>query len=92
MDHLYSEVLAFQHRNKDWIDVPNHPTGQALLQAVQRLEDDMQVRKNPRSIEDQVKRVIQALEKASHEKVMSHHHVDELIDECEDFRRQLKKM
>lgn len=92
MDHLYKQVLAFQHRVKDCTDDPKHPTAQALKQAVQRLEDDVQVRKNPRSVEDQVKRVIQALEHAGKSESMSHHHVDYLIEQCEDFRRDLRKM
>lgn len=92
MDHLYKQILTFQNKVKDYTDEPQSPAGQTLRQAVQRLEDDAQVRKNPRSIEDQVKRVIHALEHAGKEKAMSWHHVNYLVEQCEEFRGDLRKM
>ncbi len=92
MDHFYKEIVKFQRRCNDVTDDPKSHTGQALKVAVQRLEDDVQVRKNPRSIEDQVKRVIELLEEAGKEQVISHHHVHELVEHCEEFRKELRKM
>lgn len=92
MDHLYKQILAFQHRSNDYIDDPTHHVATSLKQAVQRLEDDVQVKKNPHSVEGQIKRVLQLLEKASEDSVMSHHHADELIKQCEEFIQDLRKL
>lgn len=92
MDHLYKEILRFQHNVNDRLDDPSHNLAKSLKQEVQRLEDEAQVRKNPRSLEDRVKRIIRLLEEVGHAKVMSHHDVDDLIERCEDFRKDLRKM
>lgn len=92
MDHLYKEIVRFQSRVKDWTDDPSHHLAQTLKQEVQRLEDEAQVRKNPRSLEDRVKSIIRMLEKVGEDDVMSHHHVEELIEQCEDFRKDLRKL
>lgn len=92
MDELYKKIVSFQHRCNDYIDDSSSNTARGLQQEVQRLEDDAQVGKNPRSLEDRVKQVIRQLEQASEDKVMTHSHADELIDQCEDFRRDLQKL
>ncbi len=92
MDHLYKQIVAFQFKVKDYTDDPSHHVAQSLKQEVQRLEDEAQVRKNPRSLEDRVKRVIRILEEAGEAEVMDHHHAEELIERCEDFRQDLRKM
>lgn len=92
MDELYREVVAFQRRTNDFIDDLNIPAGRSLQQEVQRLEDDVQTRKNPRSIEDRVKNIIRMLEPAAESGAMSPGHADELKDQCEDFRRDLQRL
>lgn len=92
MDQLYKSIVSFQHRTNDYIDDPSHHVAQSLKQEVQRLEDEAQVRKSAYSLEDRVKQVIRLLEQASEDEVMSHSHADQLIDECEDFRRELQKL
>lgn len=92
MDELYKEIVALQHRCNDYIDDPSSNTARQLQQEVQRLEDEAQVRKNPRSIENRVKQVIGLLEQAGDEEVMSHGHADELIDRCRELREELQKL
>jgi mevalonate kinase len=92
MDELYEEVVSFQHKCKDYIGEPSHHLGQSVLQAAQRLEDDAQNQKNPRSIEDGVKQLMPLLEKAAEEGVISHSHADELVDSCEELRSSLQKL
>lgn len=92
MDQLYKQVVAFQHRCNDWIDDHSDSAAQSLKREVQRLEDDVQVSKSPASIEGTVRQVISQLQRAGQSGVMSPEHVDELIDQCEDFRRQLQKL
>lgn len=92
MDHLYKEIVSFQQKCNDYLDDPSHSLAGSLKREVQALEDDAQVRKNPHSIEDRVKRLIQLLEEAGKENVMSHDHANELIERCEDFREELQKL
>lgn len=92
MDELYKDIVAFQRRCNDYIDDPSSNTANSLKQEVQRLEDEAQVGKNPRSLEDRVKQVIRLLEQASEDETISHGHANELVDKCEDFRRDLQKL
>ena len=90
MDELYKEIVSFQHRCSDYIDDPSSGAARSLIQEAQRLEDDTQVRKDPRSIEGRVQSVIGKLENASEHGAMRPDHAEELIDQCEDFRRKLQ--
>lgn len=92
MDDVYKEIVSLQHRCRDYIDDPASSAARSLEQEVQRLEDEAQVQKNPRSLEDRVKNIIRLLRQAGDEKAMSPHHADELIDRCEDLRRELQKL
>jgi hypothetical protein len=92
MDELYRTIVSFQHRCNDYIDDPSSNAGRALQQEVQRLEDEAQSRKDPRSLEDRVKQIIRLLEQAGESKAMSHHHAEELIGQCEDLRQELRKI
>lgn len=92
MDHLYQEIVSFQRRCNDFTDNKEHSLARTLQQEVQRLEDEAQVRKNPRSLDDRVKRIMGLLEETEEHQVMSHAHADELIDHCEEFRKELRKL
>lgn len=92
MDELHKHVVAFQHRCNDYIDDDSSSAAQELRREVQRFEDEVQVHKNPRSVENRVKQVIQLLHKTAEHSAMSEGHADELIDRCEDFRRELQKL
>lgn len=92
MDQLYKKVLAFQHRTNDYIDDHSHHVAHSLKQAVQRLEDAVQVKKNVHSIDDHLKQVIRLLEQAKEDEVMSYHHAVELLRTSESFREELRKI
>lgn len=92
MDHLHKSVIAFQHRVNDYIDDNSHHLAQSLKQEVQKFEDDVQVNKNPRTIDERVKRIIPMVEHAADAEVISHSHADELIDQCKEFREELRRM
>lgn len=92
MDEIYKEIVNFQHKCRDYTDDKSSNTARTLEQEVQRLEDEAQVKRNPRSLEDRVKSVVHILEQAAEEEVMTSAHADELIDRCEDFRKDLQKL
>jgi hypothetical protein len=92
MDQIYRQIVSFQHRVNDYTDDDTTNISRALKQEVQRLEDEAQVGKNPRSLDDRVKQVIRLLQQAGETASMSPYHADELKDQCEDFRRELQKL
>jgi hypothetical protein len=92
MDELYKEVVSLQHKCNDYIDNPSHSAAQSVRQAAQRIEDEAQTQKNPRSIEGSVQQLVSLLEKAAEEGAMSQGHASELVDRCEELRDRLRKL
>ncbi len=92
MDQFYNQVVQFQRRVNDWLDDRSSSTARSLQTEVQRLEDDVQTRKNSRTVEARVMSVMRLLNQAGNSGAMSHPHADELMQQCENFRQQLRKM
>ena len=92
MEQIYKTIVALQHRTKDWMDEANSPAGRAVLHEIQKLEDEAQMKKNPRSLEHRVKSVIRMLESAGNEGAMDHHHADTLVNQFEEIQNQLRKL
>jgi uncharacterized coiled-coil DUF342 family protein len=92
MDHIYKQIVSFQHRCNDYIDDSSLPRARSLQKAVQKLEDEAQTGKSPISLEGRIKEIINILEEVVNDNAMSHGHAEELIDQCEHLRNQLRKM
>lgn len=92
MDQFYNQVVQFQRRANDWLDDRSSSVSRSLQTEIQRLEDDVQVKKNAKTIEARVVSVMRQLSQAGRDGVMDHAHIDELIQQCERFRQQLRKM
>jgi hypothetical protein len=54
---LYQQARDLQFQVHDALDDPQHPTAFALRQEMQHLVDDIEVRKNPRDIENRIKTI-----------------------------------
>lgn len=92
MQDVYKQAIALQHKLRDYVDDPSHAVIGQLKAEVQRLTDEIESRKNPRSLEDRVKQIIRLLESAEGSPAMSNHHIDDLRDRCEDIRQDLRKL
>lgn len=92
MDQLHQQALAFQNKVKDCTDDHDHNIAQSLKREVQAFEDDVQVKKNPRSIEGRVKGITELLEEARSQEVISAGDATELIRMSEDFRDKLREL
>lgn len=92
MDQIHKLIVQLQNKCNDCIDNKSALSARALQQSVQKLEDEAQVGKNPRSIEEQIKSVIQRLEDTEHDGAMSSGHVNELVNQCEHLREQIRKL
>lgn len=92
MSDLYKQVISLRHRLNDVIDDPSHSSSQSLKKIVQRLEDEIQVNKNPKSLESTVKDVISSLKQAEHSGVISQSDVNYLHKTFEDMQQELRRM
>ncbi len=92
MDNLYRQAVDLQNKFRNYIDQPNSPIGRILNSEFQRLEDDVQTKKNKGSLEARVNGIIRILNDADGAGVISDNHVDDLKDRCESMRDQIRKM
>jgi len=91
MEQLHKDIVDLQRKWHDRLDDAGHSLARQVSSAIQRLEDDIQVKKNPRTIEDQVKRIIQQLDNLE-DGIMGGHHVDELQQNFERMRVSIQKL
>jgi hypothetical protein len=92
MEPLRQQVINIQRQFNDALDEPNASAAQVLKREIQGLEDDLQVSKNPRTIEDRVKRIIRVIEgEAEHERIMDYGQLNSFRNWFEHFREQLHK-
>lgn len=92
MDEIYKQAIALQFKFRDYRDDKNHPLSRQLETEIQRLTDEIENQKNPRSLEDRVKQIIRLLESADGTPAMSNNHVDDLKDRSEAIRDDLRKL
>lgn len=93
MEDLRKQVITIQFKIKDLLDQPSDAAAAKLTNEVQGLEDDLQVQRNPHSIEDRVKRIISLLGgDARRAPIMNHEHLQMLEDWFEDFRERVRKL
>ena len=93
--HLYQEVRNLRHKVHDLIDDHAHAVARALKDEVQRLEDEMEMSKKPRSLEDRIKSIQHHLEKArsdSQINIMDVRHAAMLDDRFDDLRMSLRRL
>ena len=81
-DRAYREAEQLYNKVKDLIDDAEHHLGREVLQSGHRLFQDIKSQKNPRTLEDSVKRLIKTFE-AIHDhgdEIMDFHHSRQFID------------
>ncbi len=91
MSDLYKQVINLRHKLNNVIDNHGHPVAKSLKKEVQALEDDIQVKKNVRSIEARVVKVIHALKQAEHAVVISQSDINYLHRQFEEMQQELRK-
>jgi hypothetical protein len=92
MQDAYQQAQQFEYRLKSYLDQPNSSVGQWLRQEIIHLMDDIEMQKNPRTIEARVqgmKRTIEGLQDAS---IMDNNDQDDLKDRCDDLIQLLRKL
>jgi hypothetical protein len=92
MDNIYRQAVSMLNKLGTYIDEPNNQAAKQLKSEVQRLTDEIEVKKNPRSLEDRVKNILNLTDKAQAAGIIDHHHADDLEDTCRDLQQQLRKL
>lgn len=92
MDDLYRQAIDLEGEIRDNLDDPNHPTAVRLRTDIRRLVDLIEAKRNPRTLESEVYRIIQQLESAEGSNIISETHLDELRDRFEDMRQAIRRL
>jgi hypothetical protein len=91
MDNIYKQVIELQNKFRGYIDQPNSLMGVNLRNEIQRLEDDVQTKKNKGSLEARAKGIVKLLDNAD-SSVMDDNHIDDLRDRCLDLIQDIRKL
>lgn len=93
MEQLRQQVIATQRKFNDLLDYPQMSSAQTLKREIQALEDDLQVKKNPLTIESRVKNIIHLLEgEAKAQRIMNYEHLEMFRHYFEHLRDSLREM
>lgn len=87
--NFHREVISKQHTVRDYLDDASHAQARELVSLFQKLEDDVQMQKNPLTIRDLLKRIESKLLSLD-DKVMSNGHSDELNDWVRDCLKVIR--
>jgi hypothetical protein len=81
----------FHHFN-DFVN--DRPATGTLLGNIRNVVEEIEMNKNPHSIEDRVKNVIEELKQFRHdgEQAMATGHADQLIEDYEELRKQIHEL
>ncbi|HEX3568381.1 MAG TPA: hypothetical protein VHT70_01760 [Candidatus Saccharimonadales bacterium] len=91
---LYKQVRNMEFRVHDALDRPQDGDAQSLVREVKRLEDEMEMAKSPRSLEDRIKSIQEMLWQVRSREggYMSVDDADEFWHIFEDMRRMLRSL
>lgn len=91
---LYSQVRDLEFKVKDALDDPRSNAAQALRKELQRLEDEFEMHKTPRALEERVASVMRMLEtpRSNENSYMSVDDAVSFYDDFEDMRRAIRRL
>ena len=96
MDSQYKtarqQAVNLQYKFRDSLDDKSQPMARTLESEIQRIVDDFEVKKNPRSIDDRIKQLQRQLRDVDRgdPPVMDNRHAEHLYDSFEDLRLSLR--
>lgn len=90
-DQLVQQAERMRNTLRDWLDQPNNAQAKQVQSNVERLISDAKAKKSREALDNDLKNIVQSLERVE-EEVMDHHHSDKLISMCEDMRRDARNL
>ena len=96
MDNEYRELVGtlkdVESNFRGYVDQPQHSEAVNFANNIKRVIQDASSKKNPRSLEDQVKQLIELTKHIDDsDEVMDVRHARELTNQLEDARNNLRK-
>lgn len=92
MDEIHKSVLRFENKLKSSVDNWDNGVAQSLKSNIQRLIDEIEMQKNPRTLEERLKSLRQQIQNLSGDGIMDYAHQDELIDEVDNLIQAIRKV
>jgi hypothetical protein len=91
---LYQQARTLQYQFHDAVGTTDHPTVAVLRQEMQHLVDDLEVKKNPRDIENRIKVIQHQITEVQNQgtPIMSYEHTDHFNRSYEDMRRDVRRL
>lgn len=90
---LYQQARDLQYKFHDITSGSNHPAANVIRNEIHRLVEDIEVQKNPRTLEDRIKVIQRQLKEAERQNVhpLTYEHMDDMHDRYEHMRMNLRK-
>ena len=98
MNSMYEEhwhvAMELKHRTHDLINDHNHPTARVLHHESTQLVDDIELQRQPRTIEERIQHIQRQLMQARNQgdEVMSVDHNTNLHHSFENLRKGIRRM
>lgn len=90
-DTILNQAERMRNTLRDWLDQPGHSQARTVQQNIERLISDVRGKKSREALDNDLKQIISSLERVE-EEVMDHHHSNQLINMCEDLRREASRL
>lgn len=91
MDEILRTITSLKYKVQDVIDMPDHHLAKELKKTALRLEDEAQVKKQPRTLENTAKQCAELAKEAGREGVISQSDANMLEKSYEDVEHHLRK-
>jgi hypothetical protein len=90
---LDESLRNVEFKFRDYLDDGHSSEADSILRAIHQLAEEAEVQKNPRSIEDGIKRAIEQLREAASasDPFMDYRHLNDLRDQLEEAQAELRK-
>ncbi len=92
MDQVYKAAQNLQFKLRDYLDDPNSGASQNLTKEVQRLIDEIEMKRPPMAIVQRAESVMRMINIARDAQSMDHSHADDLYDRAEDIRQNSRAL
>lgn len=91
---IYKEAVRLQFKFRDSLDDNSQSAARSLENEIQKLVDEIEVKRNPRGLDDRVKSIQRQLKNIDQDEspVMEEKEADSLHNEYEHLRMDLRKL
>jgi hypothetical protein len=92
MEEVHKLALRIENRFRNSVDNKNHPSARQLQSEIQRLVDEVEMKRNPKQIEQRVFQLERVIKTAENDRSLSADGADELRDGAREMINSLRKL